>query len=100
MTFCADSNDFFATRRIAEGGTHPHRIKVGKGGAWPKDVMRSMSLQPQERQTRKTFAQKRVEEEKDLDVALVGRLQLAGAGLDSDAEDEPEADADLAGAAA
>lgn len=94
------SNDFFATRRIAEGGTHPHRIKVGKGGAWPEDVMRSMSLQPQERQTRKTFAQKRVEEEKDLDVALVGRLLLAGAGLDSDAEDEPEADADLAGAAA
>ena len=75
---------------------------MGKGGAWPEDVMRSISLQPQERQTRKTFAQKRVEEEKDLDVALVGRLQLGGDGLDSDAEDEPraEADPDQAGAAA
>ena len=89
----ADSNDFFATRKIAEGGTHLHRIKVGKGGAWPEDVMLSMSLQPQQRATRKTFAQKRVEEEVAEQVALVGRLQLEAEGLDSDAE-EPLADAD------
>jgi len=79
------SNDFFATRRIAEGGTHPHRIMMGKGGTWP--IEERVSLQMVERPMRKTFAQKRSEEEIAEQVALVDRLLLEGDGLDSEEED-------------
>ena len=64
MTVCAASallwqiRTIFLRRARQWSGTH-YRIKVGKGGAWPEDVMLSMSLQPQQRATRKTFAQKR-----------------------------------------